>query len=277
MRFADEPWLPGVGLGHRAAGVHPRGDRVIQRVVGVGPVAVLGRLGLGEHDPEHARMAGEHVGQAGWFEDVAKARLDPATRGVDRFDRFGVAEDLEGLDGRGCRDPVAGVRPAVADLARQDAHHLGGATERGRRVAVTHRLGVRREVGLDRSGQIVAGRLREGEKIGIDLGADRMHPEILGPGIAAAVAIKAGHRLGAALGERFAEDVAGIGHCQFLQSGSGWAAVGALGEPRLDRVPDLRCDRNAVERAISWMPVGEVTLISVSQSPITSMPTNTSP
>src|SRR5947207_12726529 len=36
-----------------------------------------------------------------------------------------------------------------------------------------------------RGGQIIAGRLREGEKIGIDPGADRMHPEILGSGIAA--------------------------------------------------------------------------------------------
>ncbi len=31
------------------------------------------------------------------------------------------------------------------------------------------------------------------------------------------------------------------------------------------------------KRSISWMPVGEVTLISVSQSPITSMPTKISP
>jgi hypothetical protein len=46
-----------------------------------------------------------------------------------------------------------------------------------------------------------------------------MHPEILGTGIAASVAIKAGHRLGAAFGERFAEDVAGIGHSRFLAMG----------------------------------------------------------
>ena len=31
------------------------------------------------------------------------------------------------------------------------------------------------------------------------------------------------------------------------------------------------------KRSISWMPVGEVTLISVSQSPITSMPTKIMP
>jgi hypothetical protein len=60
--------------------------------------------------------------------------------------------------------------------------------------------------------QIVAGRLGKRQKSGIDLGADCMHPEILGSGIAATVAVKPGHRFGAALGERFAEYVAWLGH-----------------------------------------------------------------
>ena len=53
VRLAEEPRLARVGLGHRAAGVHPERDRVVQLVVGGRPVAVLGRLDLGEHDPEH--------------------------------------------------------------------------------------------------------------------------------------------------------------------------------------------------------------------------------
>ena len=69
--------------------------------------------------------------------------------GVDRLERVGVAEDRQRLDrGRG-GDPVAGVRAAVADLVGQDAHDLLAATERRRRIAVAHRLGVRREVRRD--------------------------------------------------------------------------------------------------------------------------------
>ena len=62
--------------------------------------------------------------------------------------------------------------------------------------------------GRKRGRQIVAGRFRERQELGIDPGADRMHAEILGAGLAAAGAIKPGQRLGAAFGERLAEDVA---------------------------------------------------------------------
>src|SRR5208282_4774026 len=50
-----------------------------------------------------------------------------------------------------------------------------------------------------RGRQIVAGGLRECQKRGVDLGAHGVHPEIFGSGVAAAVSIKPGHRLGAAL------------------------------------------------------------------------------
>ena len=121
VRLAHEPRLAGVRLGHRAAGVHADGDRVVQLVVGGRPVAVLGRDLLAEHDPEHRRVPGEVVRDADRVEDLAQPVLDAPAGGVDRLQGVGVAEDLERLDrGRG-RDPVAGVRAAVADLVGQHA------------------------------------------------------------------------------------------------------------------------------------------------------------
>src|SRR6516225_3732453 len=64
----------------------------------------------------------------------------------------------------------------------------------------------------NRCRQVVAGGFRERQKRRVDPGAHGMHPEILGSGVAAAVAVKSGHRLGAAFGERLAEDIACIGH-----------------------------------------------------------------
>src|SRR4029079_7947308 len=83
MRLAEEPGFARVRLGHRAAGVHADGDRVVQLVVGGRPVAVLGRLDVREHDPEHTRVPGEVVGQAGRVEDLAQAGLDATAGGVD--------------------------------------------------------------------------------------------------------------------------------------------------------------------------------------------------
>ena len=80
------------------------------------------------------------------FEDLAQAGLDAPAGGVDRLEGVRVAQDRQRLDrGRG-GDPVAGVRAAVADLVGQDAHDLLAATERRRRIAVAHRLGVGRQV-----------------------------------------------------------------------------------------------------------------------------------
>src|SRR5205807_6670210 len=132
--------------------------------------------------------------------------------------------------------------------------------------------------------EIVAGIFREGEKIGIDVGADRVHAKIIRPGVAAAGAIETGERVRAALGERLAQHIArpgarpaapagigtgSIGHQRppdlFLTcilpafSGatgsettplnglSGRTAIGAGAEPRLDRVPDRRREIDAVE------------------------------
>ena len=79
-------------------------------------------------------------------EDLAQPVLDPPAGRVDRLERVRVPEDRQRLDrGRG-RDPVAGVRAAVADLVGQDAHDLAPAAERGGRIAVAHRLGEGREV-----------------------------------------------------------------------------------------------------------------------------------
>ena len=96
--------------------------------------------------------------------------------------------------------------------------------------------------------QIVADRLRERQKRGIELGADSMHPEILGSGVAAAIPIEASHRLDAAFGEWLAEDVARIGYRLSLHGfGSGRTAIGTLGKPHFDRVPDLRRNLDPVE------------------------------
>ena len=88
-------------------------------------------------------------GDAGRVEDLLEAVLEAPPGGVDRLEGVRVPEDPQGLD-RGRRgDPVAGVRAAVADLVGQDAHDLAPAAERRGRVAVAHRLGVRREVRRD--------------------------------------------------------------------------------------------------------------------------------
>src|SRR5882762_8437177 len=80
-----------------------------------------------------------------------------------------------------------------------------------------------------RGREIVAGSSRERQKRCIDLCAHSVQPQIFGPGVAAAVAIKSGHRLGAAFGERFAEDVAGITHGQ----GSSGFELTPAGAPRV--------------------------------------------
>ena len=89
---------------------------------------------------------------------------------------------------------------------------------------------------------------------------------------------RAAARANADLGERFAEYVAWLGHGCFS---------GKLGQAGVRLARSLRRVSIASQifgaismpssRAISWIPVGEVTLISVSQSPITSIPTKTSP
>src|SRR5271155_400470 len=148
----------------------------------------------------------------------------------------------------------------------------------GAQAPAIARLQTRKAEFRYRRRQIVAGRLRERQKGGIDAGANRVQPEILGSGIAAAVAVKSGHRLGAALGERLAEHVACFRHRCFPIQFS-YAGVRLARSSR--RVSIASQMRGAISmpssRAISWMPVGEVTLISVSQLPITSIPTKTSP
>ena len=99
---------------------------------------------------------------------------------MDGLERVGVAEDLQGRD-RGRRgDPVAGVRAAVADVVGQHGHDLLASTERGRRVAVAHRLGVRGEVRRDAE---ELGRAALGEaEAGLDLIEDQQDAELLGQG-----------------------------------------------------------------------------------------------
>ena len=99
-----------------------------------------------EHDAEHRRVAGEVVRQALRLDDLATPAWIARAGGVDRRQGVGVAQDLERLDGGGRRDAVARVGAAVADLVGQDAHDLVAPAERRGRVAVAHRLGVRREV-----------------------------------------------------------------------------------------------------------------------------------
>ncbi len=158
----------------------------------VGPVAVLGRLDLGEHDPEHARVAGEVVRQAGRVEDLAQAVLDPPAGGVDDVSSAFVSRRIvERLDrGRG-GDPVARVRAAVADLVGQDAHDLLAATERGGRIAVAHRLGVGRQVRRDAE-ELGGAALGEAEP-GLDLVEDQQDPELLGQGAHRLVEAGLGH------------------------------------------------------------------------------------
>src|SRR5258707_3378409 len=95
------------------------------------------------------------------------------------------------------------------------------------------------------------------------MGADGVDSEILRPGLAAAGAVEPGQRVRAALGQWLAKHIArpwartsapagigtgSIGHEILLSSPRlGRAAVGAGGEPRLDRVPDRRRKIDAVE------------------------------
>ena len=103
-----------------------------------------------------------------------------AARRVDRLERVRVADDLEGLD-RGCRgDAVAGVRAAVADLVGKHVHDLATPAERGRRIAVAHRLGERAEVRLD--AEELGGPAARQSEPGLDLVEDQQDPEFLGEG-----------------------------------------------------------------------------------------------
>src|SRR6476620_6255901 len=104
--------------------------------------------------------------------------------------------------------------------------------------------------GRNRDREIVAGRLREREKLGVYLGAYRMHAEILGAGLATAGPVEPGQRLRAAFGKRFAEHIArpggpprsgtgSVGHSHLLAESSSLtrAAMAAGGMARLDRIP----------------------------------------
>src|SRR6516225_975625 len=149
----------------------------------------------------------------------------------------------------------------------------------GAQAPAIARLETGKAEGRHRRRQIVAGLFRKSQKRGIDLGAHRVHPEILGSGVAAAVAIKSGHRLRAAFGERLAENIAWIGHRKApLRDRFHAGRRSARSASRASIASQIfGAISTPSSRAISWMPVGEVTLISVSQSPITSMPTKTSP
>jgi hypothetical protein len=97
-------------------------------------------------------------------------------------------------------------------------------------------------------GQIVAGGLRESQKGRIDLGAHRVHPEILGSSVAAAVPIKPVIGLvqhSASGSPRILRGSNMVGCPRSFELGRN--AIGALGKTRLDRVPDLRCNLDAVE------------------------------
>ena len=104
--------------------------------------------------------------------------LDRQAALADPLEDGAVAQDPEGRHrGRGGH-PVAGVRPAVADVVGQDVHDLGPAAEGGRRVAVAHRLG---EGGQVRGHPEELGGPAPGEpEAGLDLVEDEQAAELLG-------------------------------------------------------------------------------------------------
>src|SRR5262249_4122253 len=111
----------------------------------------------------------------------------------------------------------------------------------------------------DRRREVVSGGLREGEESAVDLGADRVHAEILRPRLAAARAIETRKGVRAALRERLAQDVARLAAAPGIGTGSighqllrvlsrlGRAVLGARRMPRLDRIPDVAREIGAVE------------------------------
>ena len=135
--------------------------------------------------------------QALLVEDLGEAALDPSAERVDLFERVGVLDDRQCLHRGRRRDPVACVRAAVADVVGQDAHHLVGAAKRRRRVAVAHRLGVRREV---RGHPEELGGATAGEpEAGLHLVEDQQRPEFLRQRPDRLVEARLGHdRLGVA-------------------------------------------------------------------------------
>src|SRR6185437_1213966 len=103
---------------------------------------------------------------------------------------------------------IDGVALQVFERDDVEGRLMGRGKDDPRRIARLERLAPARsaqaptvawlepgkpEVGLRRR-QIVAARLGEFEELGSHLDADRMQPEILGPGMAAAGAEKAGER-----------------------------------------------------------------------------------
>src|SRR5213082_2743472 len=84
-----------------------------------------------------------------------------------------------------------------------------------------------READLRHRGrEIVAGRLRENEELGIDMRADRVHAKIVGAGVAAAGAVKPGHRVRAAFCEWLAQHVAWPGARPAAPAGIGTGSIG---------------------------------------------------
>ena len=99
---------------------------------------------------------------------------------MDRRDRVRISQDLERPDGGRRRDPVAGVRAAVADLAGSRLMTVAPSPEGGGRVAVAHRLGERREVRRD--AEVLGGAAVREPEAGLHLVEDQEDPELPGEG-----------------------------------------------------------------------------------------------
>src|SRR5216683_4640183 len=115
--------------------------------------------------------------------------------------------------------------------------------------------------GRDRRRQIVAGSARKRQEFGIDPGADGMEADILGTGLAAAGPVEPGQRFCAAFGELLAENIAGFSHYLLLDHAGRRPRREANRASIASQIFGARSTPSS--RAISWIPVGEVTLISV--------------
>ena len=73
VRFADKPWLTGVGFTKNAQVVQKRGHGVVKSIVGVHPVPIIAGRRLAAAPPAPGRMSDKTVGDASPVENGSQA------------------------------------------------------------------------------------------------------------------------------------------------------------------------------------------------------------
>jgi len=106
---------------------------------------------------------------------LGETGLEPATGGMDRFERIRIAQDLERLDGCRRGDPFPAYVPPWLTLSGRTLMTSSRPPKAGRRIAIAHRLGKRRQIRLD--AEVLSRPAASEAKAGLDLVEDEQDPE----------------------------------------------------------------------------------------------------